>query len=133
MPKDSMGNNAPFISYTDPTTVASGGTRAAPTAITDGMDITGCTGFRIIISAASGQTLSGAGSVRIFLWSISLARWVHNSTLDYDLSFTAALWRDDVTTDFPCCVGFGRVFPQAVAPTSSGGVITTQCEGGVLG
>ena len=118
--------------YTDATTVASGGTRAAPSTSSDGMDLTDCTGFRVIISADSGQTLSGIGTVRIWLWSNFMNRWVHDSQLDYTLSFASATWRDDVSPDFVCTVGFGRVFPQVVGVTSSSGNITTQAEGGKL-
>lgn len=118
------------ISYLDATTVASAGTRAAPTVVTDGMDIGDCTGWRVIISADSGQTLSGAGTVQIWLWSVFLGRWVRNKQLDYPILESSV--RDAVSPDLQCFVGYGRVFPQVVAVTSSSGNITTQAEGGVL-
>lgn len=113
-------------SNTDPSTVDTGGTR------TLGMDLSDCTGFRVIVSAASSQTLSGAGTVRIWMWSTLLTRWVHNSQLDYTLSFTSGTWRDDVSPDFQCTVGYGAVYPQLVNVTSSSGNVTPQAEGGVL-
>lgn len=119
------------VSYADPTTVASGGTRAAPTVVTDGMDLGDCTGWRVILSADSGQTLSGAGNVQIWLWSNLLGRWVRNKQLDYSVTESAV--RDAASPDQPTYVGYGRIFAQVVGVTASSGNITTQIEGGRLG
>lgn len=130
MPLNASGTWTPIVTYTDATTVASGGTRAAPTLATDGMDISDATGWRVIVSADSGQTLSGAGTVQIWLWSIALGRWVRNKQLDYSVAETGV--RDAGSPDFAAYAGFGRVFPQVAGVTSSGGNITTSAEAGRL-
>ena len=129
------GSYSATVTYTNPNATASGANDAGPTGDTSGtlgMDISDCTGWRVIISADSGQTLSGAGTVQIWLWSAFLGRWVHNSQMDYAIGVAAGSFRDDVSPDFQATLGYGRVYAQVVGVTSSSGNITTSMEGGVL-
>src|SRR4051812_46307439 len=73
-------------------------TRGAPTLATEGMSLVGVKGFRVSICAQSGQTLSGAGSLRAYLYHSDAALWMRNPSLD--LSVTAAGVRCQAFPDF---------------------------------
>lgn len=115
-------------------TAISGGvaTVAAPTLVTEGLDITRLEGCRIILSTDSGQTLSLTGSseaIRIWLWSSSLGRWCRNYRLEITLSTSDAGARDAVFEDVAIFAPIGRIFAGPANVTASGGngtnIITT--------
>lgn len=116
-------NQVPF--WTDATAPVAG-TRVAPTTIADGMDLSGVVGFRVILSADSGQTLSGTGSVGFWVWSPGLARWCRDTQLDYSVAETT---RDGCSPDFLAKVSYGRVLPAPIGVGVSSGGLTVQIEG----
>lgn len=130
LPIDANGIGQEFLFYTG-TAVSSGGNASAPSAVTDGVDVTSSSAFRVLVSAASGQTLSGAGTLRIWLYSKSLARWCYNPQLDWAASFSSGTWRDVATPDFSVAMGFSRVYAQLIGFTSSSGNVTPTVEVGV--
>ena len=63
--------------------VAGSCTRAAPTVAAEGLDLGGAKGIRLSVCAASGQTLSGAGTMRAWYYSPKAAKWMRNPGLDF--------------------------------------------------
>lgn len=59
---------------------------AAPSAATDGIPLTGLKSVQITVSADSGQTLSGAGTIRVYLYDSTLGRWARCPELDMSVS-----------------------------------------------
>jgi hypothetical protein len=104
------------------------GTRAAPTADTEGMDLSGCAGFRVVVSAVTGQTLDGTGTMKAWVYSTSLARWCRNPSLDFPITASGVSWtnvRDRASPDYEVSVRYGRVlFAPSSVGTSSGEPVT---------
>lgn len=97
-------------------------TGAAPALPTDGMDIGSLLGWVATVSCPSGQTLSAAGTVRVWRYNIALARWAHSPALDLDLTLlTAGVTRDASSDDHEVSVPYARVYLQPVGVTFSGG------------
>lgn len=65
-------------------------TGSAPTDVADGLAIADCSQVTIIISAPSGQTLSGAGTIQIWEWYpqplLDTSRWVRVPGLDFSIT-----------------------------------------------
>jgi hypothetical protein len=98
-----------------------------PSAATDGFSLKGIQGYRVIISADSGATLSGGGTAECWLYSESLGRWMKaRSTLN--LLANVASVRDLPSEDIEAPVGFGRVFYKDVSITKSAGSLTITFE-----
>ena len=92
-------------------------TRAVPTLSSEGLDLNGVTGWKLTVSANSGQTLSG-GSIACDYYSPWLSRWVANS----DLTFTVPSGKRDATwNDRKPPVPLGRLLCRTVSVTVSGG------------
>lgn len=100
------------------TTPAANSTANVPSLATDGVDITFARGVRCILSADSGQTLTG-GSVRVWLFEPGLGRWVLGNTSE---SVGTGL-RDFGTSDYEVAVGYGRIFFEALSVTVSAGAL----------
>lgn len=96
-----------------------------PTAAGDGVPLEGVTGVRVILSAAAGQTLSGAGTVRLWLYDSSLARWVRGR-IDYAVDLGSV--RDLVFPDEVVRVPRGRIYAEAISVTVSGGALTVTIQ-----
>lgn len=65
-------------------------TAAAPSASTDGMDSTGIKGYRVTLCATSGNTLSGAGTLHAYYFSVPAGGlWTRNPGLDLPVTVTA--------------------------------------------
>lgn len=116
-------NTVPF--WTDTGSIVAG-TRAAPTTVAEGMELAGVIGFRVILSADAGKTLSGTGSVQFWVWSPGLNRWCRDTQLDYSVAETT---RDAVSPDFLTRVSYGRVLPAVNGVGVSSGSLTVQIEG----
>ena len=99
---------------------------AAPTLITEGMSLVRVSGFRVILSAASGQTLSGAGSLDCYLWDDTNSAWIRNPDLDIDLAAAHSGVRRVVFPDQEVTVPYGRVLYAANGITVSGGTLTVE-------
>ena len=121
-------------SLAETVTVAAGSaTRSTPPSTTaDGMALGGVRSFRITVCAASGQTLSGAGSVQMWLYDPVAALWTRNPGLDQTITVTATSCAGAACQcqAFPDLVagnnnmGF-RVEPYLNAVTVSGGANVT--------
>lgn len=98
-------------------------TQSAPTLVTEGLDLNDVEGFRVTVCAASGQTLSGAGSMQAYLWDNDLGLWARNPDLDFNVTATT---RCQVSPDFQVMVAAGRVYFAATGVTVSSGTLTVQ-------
>jgi hypothetical protein len=116
-----------LVSFTDPVTTTTGGNREDPALITDGLDLENLAHYRVIVSAASGQTLSGAGSLLAWMWSHTLAAWCRNPALDQLVTVSGK--RAQVSAEFDVGVCIGRVLFAASGVTASSGAITVITEG----
>ncbi len=96
-----------------------------PTAATDGVSLEGVSGVRVILSAAAAQTLSGAGTVRLWLYDSTLARWVRGR-IDYSVDIGTV--RDIVFPDEVVRVPRGRIYAEAISVTVSGGALTVTIQ-----
>lgn len=95
-------------------------TRAAPSASTEGLFLTGLTGYRLEICAAAGQTLSGAGTMKAYLYDYTAALWMPAPALDQPV--TASGTRCTPFVDFNLTIRFdARVLFAASGVTVSGG------------
>lgn len=65
-------------------------TRAAPTASSDGMALDNLAGYRVSVCAESGQTLSGSGNLRAYLYHGDVGLWMRNPALDLAVSVSGA-------------------------------------------
>lgn len=84
---------------------------------TSGVSLAGVKGYRVIVSAESGQTLSGGGDVRMWLFNSTLARWSLSG-----ISWTPEAGnRDWVSPDRAIEVPSGFLFPECKSVTVSGG------------
>lgn len=95
---------------------------------TTGLWLAGCTAYFVCIEAASGQTLSGAGSVRAEFWDPEDSEWHRSGQADETLDSTAASLRRFCFPSRPLPAGsVGCYFGTPVSVTTSGGttVITT--------
>lgn len=100
---------------------------ASGLAATAGANLAGVTGWRAVVSAADGQTLSGAGSLRLWYYSLSLARWVRSQDLLWTVSDTGQ--RDFLVPDQLVTVpAAGRMFIDPVSVTVSSGALTCTIE-----
>lgn len=50
-------------------------TRAAPTLVTEGQDLKTLVAVTVIVEAPAGQTLSGAGTLKCYVWDDFVAGW----------------------------------------------------------
>lgn len=98
-------------------------TRAAPTLVTEGMELRDIVAIRVAIDAGSGQTLSGAGSLLCYLWDNDDARW--KRCPDLDLSVTSSGIRDMVFGEQDVPVGSGRILFATSGVTVSAGTTAT--------
>lgn len=112
----------------DTTQSANHATANEPFVATDGLSILNMCGLRVIVSAASGQTLSGAGTLRFWYYDTTLSspRWMLNQNVS--LPVTQSSRRDAVFEDLPIYNGFGRVYVEAESVTVSSGVLTVRLE-----
>lgn len=106
-------------------------TGVAPTTdATDGMSLVGVEGYRVTVSAPSGQTITG-GTLRCYVYSGPLARWARCAAA-MDLTPTTGV-RDYVSPDVIVGVGAGRVkyIPNAITLSGAGTTVETYVEGRV--
>lgn len=117
-----------------PSSEAQATTRAA-TPLTDApavgeyLNLDGLYGFRVCIHADSGQTLSGAGSLRAWVYDHGLSRWIANPGSDLTVSANSAGKRDACFNDQLVGVRVGRVFYATDGVTVSGGSVTVRITG----
>jgi hypothetical protein len=100
-------------------------TRAAPTVITEGLSLEDSYAFRVSLSAESGQTLSGAGTLRAYIWDTDDAAWIRSPDLDLVIGATHAGVRRVVWPDQEVMVPSGRMLYACDGVTASGGTTAT--------
>lgn len=101
-------------------------TGSAPTLVTDGVDLKNAIGFTVVVSAASGQTITGGSLVCYYYGAVSTAggdaatmRWMLCPT---SLNFTPATGgRDAPSGDYQPLTSFGRIFFMPSSVTVSSG------------
>lgn len=101
---------------------------AAPTLESEGASLRNTKAFRVSLHAASGQTLSGAGTLKCYLWQDENARWAPNSDLDLTVPAGAASLRDWVFPDQQVMVAKGSVLYACSSVTVSGGSLVVEIE-----
>ncbi len=94
-------------------------TRAAPTLVTEGLNLRGVVGFRVTVCANATRTLSGAGSLRAYVWDNNLLRWIRNPGID--LSVSSSAMRCMAFPDVETVAASGRVLYAADGVTVSAG------------
>ncbi len=108
----------------DYTSYSSALTGTAPTLGTQGIDLANVAGYRVIVSAESTRTLSGAGTLQCYYWSNPLARWIRCLTT-FDIAVDSSSVRDHIEGDFTVAVGAGRIFYKPDSVTVSAGTTVT--------
>ena len=100
-----------------------------PALITDGVDVSGCRGFRVTLASINAaSTLSGAGTVRI--WRASTRNpigsgWFRTS-IDFDADVSGVQYLQ--FPDQVLAVPEGRVYAEAVSVTNSAGDLYVAIE-----
>lgn len=102
-------------------------TRAAPTvsclaATPEGMDLRSVRGYRLMVEADSGQTLSGAGNLRAYYYDFTVGAWARTPELDVAVTLTGV--RRQAYADVTSPVRTGCVLYAADTVTVSGGTVT---------
>lgn len=100
-----------------------------PTASTPGMRMSGVCAVRIVVSADSGQTLSGAGTMKFHYSGPRLGgRYAENVRVTIPVPAAAASKRDVVLDDVQIMVGYGKLYVEAESVTVSGGAVSVNVE-----
>jgi len=96
-----------------------------PTAITQGTNLRGIAGYQIVLCAATGNTLSGAGTLQADYWDEAIAEWMPAPAFDYALSARNAGKRCAVFPNVAQAVSYGRIRFTPKGITVSGGTTVT--------
>lgn len=104
-------------------------TRAAPTvscldAVPEGMDLRGVRGYRLMIEADTGQTLSGSGNLRAYYYDFGVGAWLRTPALD--IAVTLSSTRRQGYADIIVPVRSGCVLYAADTVGVSGGGVTVR-------
>lgn len=91
----------------------------APSTSLEGMSLSGVSGYRLTVCAASGQTLSGAGSMQSYAWNSAEQLWARDPGLDQNV--TASGKQCQTFPDFKTGLQYDRVRFVASGVTVSGG------------
>ena len=106
-----------------------------PTAADDGMALPSLHGYQVVLEAAAGQTLSGGGNLRAYVWEQSLASpggaWVRYPAADLAVNAALAGQRRGVIGEKEVFGGRGRVAYVTDTVTVSGGTCTIWILGAV--
>ena len=94
------------------------------TASTEGAKLDGIAFCTVYVSAASGQTLSGAGTVDFYLYDPFLGRWAKD-LVNSGASQTHTAARDAVVAQLWVGGSRGRICPVVNGITASGGTTMT--------
>jgi hypothetical protein len=107
--------------FTDPATGA-----AVPSAAADGVEIpSAAKSFRVILSAVSGQTLSGSGNLEVWYYSPSAPNIGWGENLDLAMAVSVSGARTQVFPDVSIGPGCGRIRVLPVTVGISGGTNVT--------
>lgn len=117
-----------LISATDFTEAKTGG--SAPTLATEGVSLEFVKNWRVIVSADSGQTLAGAGTLQAYHYNPTTG-WARNPDLDLTISVTASTYRSQVFSDVLVGPPMGRLryVPSGIT-LSSGSNVNVRYEMG---
>lgn len=97
-----------------------------PTSATPGIDLANACAVRVTVSAASGQTLSGAGTIRFHLRTVSLGRYAENRVVTRSVTTSGS--RDHLIDDLWVGVGYGKIYVEADSVTVSSGAVSVLVE-----
>lgn len=97
---------------------------SAPSAATDGMPLQSVAGFRVVLEADAGQTLSGAGTLTCFTWEDAINGWSRLSDADITVPAAIASNRRYGAVSFQVQAPRGRVAFIANGVTVSAGGCT---------
>lgn len=101
-------------------------TRAAPAAATEGMSLTGVSGYRVSVCATAGNTLSGAGFIDIYGYNPVTGLWGIAPQLRVPVTATIRCQNvADFGVDSLGRMSGWRVLPAANGITVSGGTTVT--------
>jgi hypothetical protein len=98
---------------------------ATPAAATDGMSLEDVGGFRVMVAAEATRTLSGAGTLKAWLYDPDVGLWMRNDDLDLSLVGIPSSQRAIAFPDFTVEVPEGRVLFAADSVTVSAGTTVT--------
>ena len=108
---------------TEGTVVCTTANESAPTTTAQGWQATSCPkGMSLFVCADSGQTLSGAGTVRLYVYNATAALW--GPVPDLDLSVTSSSVRCQGFAGLWTVVPPSRFAPVPVSVTVSSGGLT---------
>lgn len=106
------------------TTTTQNLTGSAPTLATEGVDLSDALGYAVVVSAASGQTISGGSLLCYYYGAVGSGpggsgtrRWMRAAQFDFT---PATSVRDAPSGDFATPAGFGRIHyvPSSVTVSS---------------
>jgi hypothetical protein len=101
---------------TDFSVVCTTANESAPTTAAEGWDVSSCNkGFSVFIAADSGQTLSGSGSITVYVYDAKLSLW--GQVKDLAISPTVSAARPEAFPGIWQVVGGNRL---AIVPVSVG-------------
>lgn len=90
----------------------------APTVVTEGIALNGAKGVRFVVRKEGGATIL-TGSIRMWYWSFTDLVWLPTDT-EFQL---VAGGVGSVTSDLAMFVPYGRVYPELIGYTDTGGTI----------
>lgn len=101
-----------------------------PTLASEGSQLSGVKGFVVTVHADSGQTLTGVGTLKCYLYNPFIQLWA--PCPDLDLSVTSSAVRSQAFVGNQVVVGKGRIayICSGVTPSSGGTRIDIVCDDG---
>ena len=94
----------------------------APTLVTEGVSLSGVGGVTVTVCAASGQTLSGAGTLTAYVWNEATSTWANAP--DYNLTVTGTTVRCQNFAPFWVADTHGRIAWVTTTVTASSNDVT---------
>ena len=94
----------------------------APTLVTEGVSLSGVGGVTVTVCAASGQTLSGAGTLTAYVWNEATSTWANAP--DYNLTVTGTTVRCQNFAPFWVADTHGRIAWVTTVVTASSNDVT---------
>lgn len=96
-----------------------------------GLSLAGLQQYYVCVQANSGQTLSGAGTLKAYFWDPDLSEWAHEKDGDLAITVAAAADREQCFPARPVVGGYGCAYYVPDAVTVSGGTTVLVTATGV--
>lgn len=103
-------------------------TESAPTLATEGLDLSAVRSVRVFLEADTGQTLSGAGDVDLYVYGRTMEAWALAPFEPFTVPSDAAGARRVLVGTVRIDHSSGRMAPICRGVTVSGGGVTVYCE-----